>query len=84
MGYFSRLDKAADLVSGMAERLGKQLMDVDSAAGETAVRKYRNMVVRCASCENQDECGSLQASNGRLSKAPDYCRNKAEMNRVSA
>jgi len=69
MVFFAKFDRAADLVSGMAERLDK---DTDDPA---YAQSFKQMVMACAGCENPEACQKLQAENAKLDAAPDYCRN---------
>lgn len=83
MDIFNKLSGSADLVSGMAERLGVDLgaaIDQDPRLG--AVR-FRSLVLRCSSCTNQDGCAELQRGCDHLDAAPEYCRNKDFMDHAA-
>ena len=75
MRYFDTLDRSANLVQGMAERLGIDLMRSDAIQAE--VTQFRSLVLNCSRCAEQGACTTLQADNSRLEQAPDYCRNFA-------
>lgn len=67
MGLMSKLDASADLVQGMATRVGHDLTRDPMA--------FRSMVLRCSGCAEQGECASLQATSVTLAAPPVYCRN---------
>ncbi|TNF64107.1 MAG: adenylosuccinate lyase [Rhodobacteraceae bacterium] len=75
MGLFRKLAGSADLVSGMAQRLGADMQDQIMSDPEAGARRFAAMVYRCAGCTDQDGCAALQAENDRLDHAPAYCRN---------
>lgn len=81
MGYFSRIDKAANLMTGLAERLGRSPLELDAGLTQNAVLQYRHMIMRCAACRHYSDCEALQKTHHRLSAAPAYCLNKAELDR---
>jgi len=81
MGYFSRIDKAANLMTGLAERLGRSPVKLDAGLTQNAVLQYRHMIMRCAACRHHSDCEALQKTHHRLSAAPAYCLNKAELDR---
>ncbi len=73
MFAFKSLDKSADLVRGMADRTDTDL------STPLAVSQFRQMVLACSGCTDQDGCAKLQAENDHLDAAPGYCRNAARM-----
>ena len=75
MGLFSKLGQSADLVNGMADRLGVDLSGPISHDPEMEAQKYRRAVLRCSNCSNQDGCIGLQAKSSHLDQAPSYCMN---------
>ncbi|WP_417699207.1 DUF6455 family protein [Pseudophaeobacter sp.] len=83
MGLFSKLGQSTDLVEGMAERLGVDLIDgiAKDPAGEA--RKLRRAVQNCSHCTNQVGCSDLQARNSELASAPQYCRNRDTLAHMS-
>lgn len=76
MGFFTKLSDSAGLVSGMANRVGVDLVDRLADSPELLGPAYRSMVMRCSKCAHQDACAQLQASSDRLDHAPDYCQNR--------
>lgn len=83
MGLFDKLAKSADLMNGMADRLGADLAAAVMRDPEIEAVRYRTMVRRCAGCDNQDGCAELQADHDRLGTAPNYCRNKSVLEALS-
>lgn len=81
MGLMKRLDRASALVDGMAERLGVDLGATGSLDAEGAAYGYRAMVMRCAGCDAQSECATLQAGHDHLEAPPTFCRNHDRFNR---
>jgi len=79
MGYFSRIDKAVNLMTGLAERLGQSPIELDAGLTQNAVLHYRHMIMRCAACRHHGDCEALQETHHRLSVAPAYCLNKADL-----
>ena len=77
MGLFSKIGQSADLMRGMADRLGVDMADAICRDPENEGRRYREMVIHCSACSDQDGCARLQASCDHLDAAPDYCQNKA-------
>ena len=75
MGYLEKLARSADLVQGMARRVGADLTEHVDLRGDGAALDFREIVLRCAGCPEQAACARLQAETERLSAAPDYCRN---------
>lgn len=76
MGFLNRIDRSAELVTGMAERLDHSLADRIAADPETYGPAFRKMVLSCTGCRDQAECARLQAENRHLDAAPAYCRNR--------
>ncbi len=76
MGLFSRISRSADLMKGMAERVGADLEAVTLANPETEVARYRSAVLSCSTCREQDACQKLQQGCTELDEAPAYCVNR--------
>ncbi len=72
--FFEKFDGSADLVKGMAERTGHDLSDPATASN------FKQMVMACTGCSDQDGCTRLQAENETLNAAPAFCRNAARFN----
>lgn len=76
MGLFRKISHSADLVKGMAERVGADFDASNAASPETEVSRYRSAVFGCSTCRAQGECQQLQDSCTHLDAAPDYCVNR--------
>lgn len=76
MGIFRKLSQSADLVNGMAERIGADLAGAAAADPETGAVRYRSAVLGCSGCAAQGECRQLQDGCTHLDEAPEYCVNK--------
>lgn len=72
--FFAKFDRSADLVKGMAERTGHDLSDPLHAS------QFKQMVMACTACADQEACTRLQAETETLDAAPVYCRNAARFN----
>lgn len=76
MGLFSKIDRQAALIKGMAERL-----DVDVAESLTRdpslAMNFRSAVVNCAFCRKARDCAGWQAYHAHAEAPPSYCRNTA-------
>lgn len=79
MGLFSRISQSANLVHGMAARLGTDVANPILRNADQAAPAFRAMILRCSACTDQAACADLQARNAHLEAAPDYCMNKAEL-----
>ncbi len=81
MGLFSKMAESADLMNGMAVRLGADLPAYLERDPEINAASYRAMIYRCSTCTDQEGCRTLQATHDRLDRAPAFCRNKQELER---
>ena len=72
---FSKIDKSYELTTGMAERLGHDLVADLQKDPELGARALRAAVMRCTQCKEQGACRKLLAENETLEAAPAYCRN---------
>lgn len=84
MGIFRKFAQSADLVGGMACRLGIDMSERMMRDPEFEAPRFRSMVLRCADCHGQADCAVLQAAQDALDSAPDYCRNKATLEAIRA
>ena len=84
MGLFSRISQSADLVHGMATRLGADIANPILRNPDQAALHFRAMILRCSACTDQAGCADLQARCAQLDHAPDYCMNKAELDPPTA
>jgi hypothetical protein len=80
VGLVSKINKSAELMSGLAQRMDVDLSESILANPETAAREYRSMVLRCTGCTDQDACAHLQDEQAHIDAAPDYCRNRDTLN----
>ncbi len=76
MGLIKTMEQSADLVNGMADRLGIDMVEVISRDPEQAGPSLLRAIMRCSKCDDQEGCTRLQAANDHLDAAPVYCRNK--------
>lgn len=78
MGFFSRISQSADLMHGMAARLGADVTNPILRNPDQGALDFRAMILRCSACTDQVGCANLQARCAHLENAPAYCLNKAE------
>lgn len=83
MGFFSKLASSADMVAGMASRLGVDNSALIIADPETEAYRYREAVLRCSTCTHTKECKVLQSVSTTLEQTPSYCRNTAHFKRAA-
>ncbi len=76
MGLFSRISRSADLMNGMAHRVGADLEAATLADPDSEVARYRSAVLGCSTCREQDACQKLQQGCTQLDEAPAYCVNR--------
>ena len=75
MSFVSRIPQSANLMSGMMTRLHKAPLDPREVATQAHARRLREMVLRCASCPDQEGCAALQAMSMTCAAPPDCCPN---------
>ncbi|MBY5974436.1 DUF6455 family protein [Pseudooceanicola marinus] len=73
MGFFSKLDKHADLMGGMADRVGLDM--AEKMVDESVANGYRAAIIRCATCREAGACAQWQAEHATAEHTPGYCRN---------
>ncbi|MGC9368751.1 MAG: DUF6455 family protein [Paracoccaceae bacterium] len=75
IGFFKKIDRHSELMSGMAERVG---VDLGEEVAERHIRAqdYRDALVRCTHCDNVEACVEWQKENAHADVAPPYCRNR--------
>ncbi len=84
MGLLSKIDRHAELVHRMAETLG---IDLAAAAqrGEVTEEMLRSVVLTCTGCDHTGACEAwLDGHEDGAEATPDYCRNKAVLDRLAA
>ncbi|MEJ6387975.1 DUF6455 family protein [Gymnodinialimonas ulvae] len=69
--FFEKFDRSTDLVKGMAARTGHDLTDPTHAS------QFKQMVLSCTGCTDQDACARLQSETDTLDAPPADCRNAA-------
>lgn len=84
MGLFTKFAQSADLVKGMADRLGIDMTARMIRQPFTEPMVMRAMTLRCADCDCQAECATLQDANAHLEAAPDYCLNGRKFRAMQA
>lgn len=83
MGLLTRLDRHADLVGRMADTLGVDLVEA-AQRGDIGEGSLRNAVHTCMGCTQPGACESwLDAHSQGASETPDFCRNKAMLDRMA-
>jgi hypothetical protein len=77
----SKLDRHERLVERMAEAQG---VDIGEAMmrGELGANEFRGAVYRCTACTAADSCEHWLADHEDGAGVPEYCRNKAMMERL--
>ena len=84
MTWMSRLNRHADLVDRMGHALGVDLGE-EMMRGEISPERFRASVLSCSGCRDPDGCeGWLAAQEGTAEHTPDFCRNKALIERLAA
>ncbi|MCB1340753.1 MAG: adenylosuccinate lyase [Pseudooceanicola sp.] len=84
MGLFTKFAQSADLVKGMADRLGIDLTARMIRQPFTEPMAMRAMTLRCADCASHAECTTLQDANAHLDSAPAYCLNGRKFKAMQA
>jgi len=82
MGLFSKIDRHSALANRMANTVGANLVEASTSgmAPETAVR---TAIYSCMKCDQTDACEDwLDAHADGADHTPDYCRNKALLERL--
>ena len=74
-GRFKNITEGANLLSEMAERLGVDLKHAFDNSSDVGALALREVVVRCAACQQHEACQALQAEHSTLLEPPEYCRN---------
>ncbi len=75
MSILKKLDKSAALVQDMAGHLDVDLDDKLMNNPEIGAYRYRNMIMSCSACTDQEACRQLLDKTEKLDVAPAYCRN---------
>lgn len=84
MGLISRIDHHADLFNRMADTLHADI-GAAMAAGTLRADEIRSAVFTCMNCAGATQCPSwMDAHQAGAEAAPDYCRNRRRLARISA
>ena len=70
----SVLKRHAGLVDKMADHVGVDLEE-EVLRGRLTADELPEMVLRCTSCSNPDDCAKLLEFATGVAPAPSYCRN---------
>lgn len=79
MTLVNRMAPAADLMTGMLDRLGKAVVGANETATPTRARLIRNMVFQCSACPEPAACVALQRTVLHLEEPPMFCPNTAAL-----
>ncbi len=83
MSLFERYDRHAGLVSDMADTLGVDLAEM-TMTGRLTPSDHRAAVFRCIGCTQPGACAEWTAAHTEGARhAPDYCRNKEQLERLA-
>ncbi len=83
MAFLGKIDRHSVLVNRMSNTLGADLVGaaLDGAAPETVLR---SAVFNCMACSDTEACEDwLAGHEDGAAEAPDYCRNKAILDRLA-
>ncbi len=84
MSIFARYDRHARLMDGMADTLGADLAEM-AMTGNLTPSDYRAAVFRCTGCTQPGACAEWTAAHTEgAARAPDYCRNKDQLERLAS
>ena len=84
MGLIKKIDHHADLLMRMAETVHADL-GASLEAGVLQGEALRGAIFTCMGCASASECPSwIDAHSQGTPAAPDFCRNKAWLARLSA
>lgn len=76
MGLLNKLATSADLMQGMAKRMGVDPAEAIERSPDVEAEKFRSAVIRCSFCAEQGACMLLQAEHDSLIEPPEYCQNR--------
>ncbi|MBT9384628.1 adenylosuccinate lyase [Pseudooceanicola sp. CBS1P-1] len=75
MGFFTKLDRHADLMGRMADTLGEDVQG-RMVHDELSAKIYRQAVLNCMSCGQGERCEKWVQDHQVASEAPRFCRNR--------
>ena len=79
----SVLKRHAGLVDKMADRVGVDIEE-EILRGSLETGEVSDMVLRCTSCTNPDDCAALLDSQEKQGSMPEYCRNARVFQKLGA
>lgn len=83
MSVFTNFDRHAGLMERMADALGADLAEL-SMSGKLSPGDYRSAVFRCTGCTRPGACAEwVEGHPDGAALAPDYCRNKEQLERLA-
>ena len=82
MGLFDKIDRSAVVTGRMADTLGVDFADA-IVQNPDSVRDYRQAVMRCTACDQEDKCIGWMETHPHAAQTPDYCRNKDILERLA-
>lgn len=77
----TKFDKHARLMARMGDALGVDL-ELEVQTGRISEDDLETMTQSCVGCPDPMSCGHLLDRTDALSDAPDYCRNKAILEKL--
>ena len=84
MGLLDRIDRHSALFQRMADTVHADLGDA-MLNGRIDGQGVRAAVFQCMNCDSADECpGWMDAHAESATEAPEYCRNRQLLNRLTA
>jgi len=84
MGFISRIDHHAELLNRMAETVHADF-GAAMAAGTLRADEIRGAVFACMNCAGATQCPSwMELHQAGAEAAPEYCRNRGLLARISA
>lgn len=82
MGFFKKLDDHTSLIATMAETVHADFPEA-LQSGRMSGQDLRNAVMACMGCEGSCDCKPwLEAHSEGAQSAPDFCRNRAMLDRI--
>jgi hypothetical protein len=83
MSILAKFDRHAELMERMADTVGVDLAQL-SMTGRLGPDDYRAAVFRCTGCTQPGACAEwIDGHPDGSSQTPDYCRNKAQLERLA-
>ncbi|MEX0955897.1 MAG: DUF6455 family protein [Rhizobiaceae bacterium] len=80
LNYFSRLARNTELMQKMFARVGIDNWFAQNPHGPEVLRRA---ALRCGTCTNEAECAHWLETHGTADHAPDFCRNRDLVDRIT-